>query len=307
MGKKHRLTAAIAFFVILTASFSLPTRSHAAGMSIGPYVWYAWWIPSFKEYSEGKNLPFGVTNPSFTMNPAFLYGPMLSFNWGNWSWSNVLVLGQYSSKSKFNSISITPPPLMPTRGSNKTWKFDLDSTINYSVNKNIKIFIGFKYQHYNYKGTQYINFGPAAILNKISDTYHGFGLGFGTGFTFHLVENLFLIWNLSITGYCPFIKSRQTGMIMFPTYNQPLNNPKEQISTAFGPNSTLTFAYYIPKANLTLSLGFRYQYMYFIGARIPASNMIETPESHSDHFFGVNMSVVYSFNFGKDTEEEDES
>ena len=67
-----------------------------------------------------------------------------------------------------------------------------------------------------------------------------------------------------------------------------------------GANSNLSFAYHIRKASLTLSIGFRYQYLKTIGEERSGLEF----DQQSDHFYGGIFSAVYSFEFsGKNSKD----
>ncbi len=309
MVLRRKTTIFVMAVALAAAAITTPSRANAAGMSVGPYVWYAWWMPCYEEIMRGKSSGSAIkpVKANYKMNPSFLFGPAVSINSGNWSWSTVFVLGWYEARSK-NLIIFPPSSLMPQNNSNKTIKYDVDSTLNYAINKNVKVFLGLKYQRYNFKMTYMSMMQTMGWIMRYDDAYHGPGLGFGAGFTFNLVDNLYLLWNLSLTGYCSFIVHNRTGVTFFQQTSLPImEKNKLMIGTGIGPNSTLSLAYYIVPANLTLSLGFRYQYIYFFGTRLPAGdNTLNSIKSKSDHFFGINMSVVYSFNFSKDGNNDDD-
>ena len=77
----------------------------------------------------------------------------------------------------------------------------------------------------------------------------------------------------------------------------------DQFATGPGINTNLSFAYYITKANLTISLGFRYQLLYyFVDEKTDPliirkfTNIIN---NEADHFYGILITAIYSFKIKK--------
>ena len=98
-------TVLILPFLILFISLQLYKTQHAtaAGMSIGAYLWPAWWKPSFEDWMKGESkhkFVVNTFNKKFKMDLAPLYGPILSFKLSDKiSFNNVLVMGSYRAKS----------------------------------------------------------------------------------------------------------------------------------------------------------------------------------------------------------------
>ena len=63
--------------------------------------------------------------------------------------------------------------------------------------------------------------------------------------------------------------------------------------TAAGGNSTISFAYYYTGLDMSLSIGYRYQYLRF---KQDYNQVVQFPyDGKTDKFYGVTFSAVYSF------------
>jgi hypothetical protein len=66
---------------------------------------------------------------------------------------------------------------------------------------------------------------------------------------------------------------------------------------AYAGNGTLSLAYYIAPANITLSLGGRYQIIYYEHSR--GLRGFLHYDMKFDHFYGASLSVIYAFHIKK--------
>lgn len=209
----------------------------AMDVSLGAATWYSWW-----EMEGGDG--------SQDIPPTILYGPVVSLSFSsNWSLSSVFLYGIFTMST-------------PDGGDEKVTRIDSDTSINYNLNKYIKLFGGAKIMGYKFPGGKNQSIGPAA----------------GLGVTFPIGGNFYLLGNLS-------------GMYNYgyeESEDHDNGEPKEAIFTAPGINSTLAIAYYIDQASTTISLGGRYQYFKI--------NYESGGDSESVmSFYGVTLSAVYSF------------
>lgn len=324
---KRYIVTALSTILLISSTSSLSPKAHAASISVGPYFWYAWWKPFFKDQFIGKEktdeMDLYTLRAKFSMNPVPLYGGILSINFTNRiNFSNVFSFGCYRVKAykvTYNGTGLLFPsvPLEnfigPYYMNQKVWKQDLDSTINITITKFFKIFTGFKYQHYSFKYnvlTYMPLFNNSFANEKTHIHYHGFGLGIGAAFNIHLVENLFLLWNASCFANMPYIiekYSKQNCAIINQsssnTYVIPFHKPiQKNILAGIGANTTLTLAYYIEKARITIGAGGRYQYLKILSKSSKKTQLVY--KQKDDHFFGVHSYVVYSFNITKEKTEE---
>jgi hypothetical protein len=231
--------------IILTLSFFIGTlllfssTTHALDISIGASAWYSWW--DFEEIGSPSSL-----EPD--MGSALLYGPVLAINFSpTWSLTTVFLYGEYE---------------MDPAGdvSQDIKRYDSDTALNYSLNRYIKAFAGFKYMGYDWDRGDHISYGPAL----------------GLALTLPLIDNFYLLLNVS-------------GVYLWGTHTEkddPVDNEKDYIET--GVNSNISIAYYIAPASTSINLGFRYQYF---------KTEYDDEQWHDNKhtFYGVTLTAVYSF------------
>jgi hypothetical protein len=219
--------------------FLFSSTAHALDISIGASAWYSWWDfesigdPSSEEPDMGSTL---------------LYGPVLAISFSpTWSLTAVFLYGEYE---------------MDPAGDAKQdiKRYDSDTALNYSLNRYIKAFVGFKYMGYDWDNGDHISYGPAL----------------GLAFTLPLIDNFYLLLNVS-------------GVYLWGTHTENGDNGKEEndyIET--GVNSNISIAYYIAPASTSINLGFRYQFF---------KTEYDDEQWHDNKhtFYGVTLSVVYSF------------
>jgi len=188
------------------------------------------------------------------MGEAIMYGPMIALRFSSaWSLSSVFLYGKFESD---NDESGGEPDTIK--------RIDSDTVINYSVNKYFRIYAGFKYMGYDFSMGEHFGYGPGA----------------GIGAILPVTQQFFLMANIS-------------GMYLWSTEKEDDNGSGISTSEDYhetGFNTSITAAYFIPAASVTLSLGFRYQ---FFKTEPDDSS---SPKSSSDlTFYGVTFSAVYSF------------
>ncbi|HOT46960.1 MAG TPA: hypothetical protein PLC28_18915 [Spirochaetota bacterium] len=148
------------------------------------------------------------------------------------------------------------------------------------------------------------------IYNDTRITYNGYSGGLGASFSAHVVENLFFFFNVSALYQYPQMKANNSFFIMFIrdggegfilplNFKDALHNQRKNrlIYNAAGGNITTSFAYRIPAAHLTLSLGARYQFLYFMGSDASGFRF----NGKSDHYYGGTFSAIFSFELTKET------
>ncbi|HPV43071.1 MAG TPA: hypothetical protein PKX40_17975 [Spirochaetota bacterium] len=326
--------AVLLFFLIM--STAVPATSPAATISFGPYFYYAAWEPFYKDNLLSKNNSQSYTwKHRFTMDPAPLYGFSLGFSFAErWSASAVFVTGRYVSRFSYLAASylaplfvtlmggsgfVTPTEISSRQGTNK---YDLDTTLSCAVTSFMKVFIGFKYQRYTISEGPYNVpmrlIGPDAgsywIYNNTRIIYNGYSGGIGVSFSAHVVENLFFFFNVSGLYQYPQMNSNNSffiaffgdgggGFILPLNFKDALSNQRKTrlVYNAVGGNVTTSFAYQIPAAHLTLSLGARYQYLYFMGSDAGGFRF----NGKSDHYYGGTFSAIFSFDLNKEAKPSD--
>jgi hypothetical protein len=274
----NRLIILITGLLIL----SMPVQSRAAGMDIGFSTWYCWWQPSWN--NEGA---------SYRINPAFFYGPGLSFRLpANFTISSGFLYALVKTES--------PMGLKSTAQSKRTiQRYDSDTTISYSFTSFFKLFVGFKYTHYQFlTGMMMVMPGvpPGIIGSKDKYKYDEYAPAMGIGFTVHLIENLYLLINASILYEYSFISRKTYGVASFTPIMYTI--PAEHWSVnKIGANSQLGFAYFIQKINTVITIGGRYQVYKIV--RSDSDSRREQYSEYYDHFYGITASVLYRIEFGK--------
>jgi hypothetical protein len=216
--------------------FLLSSTAYALEMSIGATGWYAWWK---MESDDGG---------SDTTDPEPLYGPVLAINFSpNWSLTSVFLYGKYS----FGDSGDGPGDID---------RYDSDTAINYSFNRYIKAFGGFKFMGYDWGDGDHMSYGPAL----------------GLAFTLPLIDNFYLLLNVS-------------GMSLIGKENtQTDTGEKVEIDYyEIGVNSNISLAYYIAPASTSIILGFRYQYFEINYDKYQGDSQLS--------FYGATLAAVYSF------------
>jgi hypothetical protein len=299
---KVKISARLCAGVLLMAVL-IPAGGHAIGVGAGISSFFAWWSPSFRDSITGHNKIYTMPDwqgvgSSFSMKPSFLLGPTVSvrlpagfsfsavFLWNDWysARSSYRLTGNYI----FFHLDIT--------------KWDLDMVLNYEVNRYIKIFTGMKYQGYRYSYTfDSVTVGSGAVSRLPFRAYHsGWGPGLGIGLTLPLVGPLYLLANASMLYlYTDFRNS------------SPAFRNWDYVYNTVGFNGTASLAWLIEPASVTISLGFRYQFLryylwrersgYFLSGGTSIYNFsILHKESYlrnDDHYYGITLSAVYTLDF----------
>lgn len=183
------------------------------------------------------------------VDPTLLYGPALSVKFSDDY--NLTFVFLYG---KFD--------MQEDNGTNEISRYDSDLALNYRLNSWLKIFAGGKYMAYEMTEFYHRSIGPGA----------GFSAVLPLGGNFYLLGNIsaLYLWG----------KHKQ---------NDFTGVQQETDYVEYGMNSSLSFAYYISQASVTLSLGGRYQYF--------RTDFEPDPDnSDMDHqFYGITAAATYSF------------
>lgn len=142
-------------------------------------------------------------------------------------------------------------------------RYDSDLTLNYRINNYFKIFAGGKLIGFAWDP---------------EGTHQALGSGAGISSIFPLGYDFFLL------GYA-------SGMYLWGEEEDPSRDYKTK-TNEYGFNASMSVAYYIPVASITISLGGRYQQ---INIKYDGNNDEITPDSES-RFYGVTLTAVYTFN-----------
>jgi hypothetical protein len=235
----------ISLIMISLLTFPAVTKVSAEGVSLGVSTWYCWW-----KFND---------NDGMKLDPALLYGPVVSFRLAeSWSLAGVFLYGKFENKENGNG-----------GGSTDINRFDSDLSLNYNINRYLKIFGGVKLMGFYWDET------------NGTGTHMSAGPGLGIGTTLPLTEYLYFLFNISATG-------------SYGKHKQPAHDPGQSDSTVklteTGANSNISLAYYIAPASTSINLGFRYQYLF-----IDYKNEKEGYKDEGMSFYGITLSAVYSF------------
>jgi hypothetical protein len=232
--------------IFFTLSFLIGTlvifssTTHALDISIGASAWYSWWKFEDVGYPSSEE-------PD--IDPTLLYGPVLAINFSpTWSLTAVFLYGEY----EMDTSGDDPQDIK---------RYDSDTALNYSLNRYIKAFGGFKYMGYDWDNGDHISYGPAL----------------GLALTLPLIDNFYLLLNVS-------------GVYLWGTHTEENETygKTEEDYVETGVNSNISVAYYIAPASTSINLGFRYQYF---------KTEYDNDEMHDNKhtFYGVTLTAVYSF------------
>ncbi len=319
---------AIVVGIALAAIAFTSTRAHATGMKVGATVWYSWWDSQFLEKLISFKISPYTIKGTYSINPAPLYGPILAFDFDNGLSLNIVFTCGSHFKAEGRSIMIAPLESLKTDA--PLYKYDLDTTLTYSVNKFFKVFAGMKVQGHNYKAT-YEAFAPNSPVGitkseKRDLDFINYGPGLGISVTAPLGKNFFMLANASGL----YLRSRYNYhdklfkyLLEGSTYPILMNSSTLNGDlNAFGVNTGLSFAYIFVDPSITLTLGGRYQFLQHrmvnvsntqrdISNPAPMSNIMnnvirsfmyewgmnKSLKKSQEHFYGLTFSVIYSIEF----------
>lgn len=314
--KKYSIVPVLIFFLQTTSSFA------TVDLSIGGTAWYAWWKPAWSGakstsmvYSDKPTI-FLEQSHDFKPTSNAMAGPVLSLGFlDRWAIQSVFAIGRFSAYSK--GLSTNTMVSVPMAGalsykkySRDILKWDSDTSVSCAVHKMVKIFAGFKAQGYRYKEHMddvMYEAGFLVIRRVLSDDVKAFGGGLGLGLTFPLGADFYLMMNVSGLALWSFekitINWTRSFVISGFTRITPLPvMPQKGRYFSYGGSAALSLAYNISKINTTLSIGGRYQLLY---NRQRYNNLLQNDvamniiDKQYDHFFGITMSVIYTFHMGK--------
>ena len=183
------------------------------------------------------------------MDPQFLYGPALSVKFSD-DYNLTFVFLYGTFDMKEDS------------GTNEISRYDSDLALNYRLGNYFKLFAGVKYMAYEMEDFSHRSIGPGAGISAVLPV----------GGNFYLLGNV-------------------SGLYLWGKHKQDYNGESEQETdyVEYGMNSSISMAYYIAPASVTLSLGGRYQYF---------KTNFEPDPNNSDmdhHFYGITAAATYSF------------
>ena len=244
----------IVYFILLLLMMTAyaPSALKAADISVGATTWYSKW-----ETPDSWGFDFN--------DPAFLYGPVLSFKFNeDYNFTFVFLYGQFEHTIKSDD------GLGGTFETDiKADRYDSDAALNYRLNNYLKLFAGVKYMGYNYK----IIYDSALGLDSYNADHKGFGPGGGLSAVFPIWDDFYILANIS-------------GMYLWGSQGGDDTTTDDYIE--YGINTGASLAYYISAASTTISLGGRYQ-----AYTTDADYDCATKEKNK--FYGATLTATYSF------------
>ncbi|MBN2158747.1 MAG: hypothetical protein JW807_05075 [Spirochaetes bacterium] len=317
-----RYKHAVVFLFIFVLLFPVMAAA-SASISLGGTAWYVWWQPAWADnkwtglyqWNDVAGYWFEDAH-DFKPSSAAMAGPIISISFlDRWTISTVTVLGRMNFHTRNFATGldyIDGVAGVTNKGySRSVLKWDSDTTIGCALHRYFKLYAGFKAQGYRYRETiHYYDFVGYPTINIIhsegTDSVECYGPGLGVGVTVPLVENLYLLVNLS-------------GVFLWCTEkaDQSLNDSYTFTPTAYvfsqyylprgrfisyGGAASLSLAYTIDRINTTLALGGRYQLLFNrqrtgnLWSNDVTMNIIDR---QYDHFFGFTLSAIYTFHIGK--------
>ncbi|MBP7583524.1 MAG: hypothetical protein KBA61_05800 [Spirochaetes bacterium] len=264
--KRTILSAVIALCAVI---IFIPAPSGAMSLGVGATTWYAWWQPA---WAEGESTGVGPGSFDWEIDPAFMGGPLLILGFpGGFSLSSVMYIGKYESSAALSALG-------------ESWhreilKYDIDTTLSYRVTQMISVFAGAKVLGFRFDETMETGFGN---MNSES-SFDGYGPGIGASITMPVSNSFFISAGLSFLYTLNSYKA-----------NDPFGLSLSTDVTGYGCNTTLSLLYNLADYNTVISTGFRYQFITF-------SQEESVPgffdyDGRKDHFYGVTVSVIYTFN-----------
>ncbi|HPA73996.1 MAG TPA: hypothetical protein PKY31_17115 [Spirochaetota bacterium] len=269
----------------LVALLVAPSLASATTISVGPSVWYAWWQPAFENQYKGGNTA-SSSSQEFDINSTFLVGPAASILINPyWSLSAL-----YMWTNMYKSSSGYDVPVIDERWHRemKIKKYDIDLTITYTLTPSLRIFGGLKGQGYEYNlTTRYYSYSMGIILDETSQevTSRSLGPGVGMSYTMLLSQTTFI----SISASIIYMDTVMKDQILEEAYH------------TLGGNSMLSLFYRPTGSPVTISAGFRMQYLkhYFRPEDSKPEDTISKEDSsmhnQRDLFYGLMFTAVYSF------------
>ena len=277
-------------FIIVFISIMLPGAAKATSISTGLYTWYNWWQPSWVQARDML-----VISKKVTINPEFLYGPVISINLPkNFVLSTLFVYGDYKISTK--EVTVVYSQIFPENNNYMIKRYDSDSIIGYCFADFFKIFLGFKYSYYKYKEDLFIESSNFISYSKTTKFINAYAPGIGLtisvpikGF-FHLIASSSVIY--SFGNYIS-----KSKILLWPAFPVPVDFISTLKPHRIGSNSSLSFLFKLSKINASINIGFRYQMFKAMPFTINFNDDDEF--KYYDHFYGITIAVIYHFKIKK--------
>lgn len=242
-------------------------------ISVGFRAGCFWWQPVWQKYIANE-FGNGVDNFKYKMGPNAIYGPMLGFTINErWSLAWNFQYGRYIADAR--SLIYLPPFLIPGKIHFTVQKMDSDLLVMVTLAKFARLFFGPRYQGYRYD-EKFLIFRSSEVV------YHSVAMGFGCAFTVPLGAGFYFMPNLSLVSLVGWEEAN-------PYKISYTLQSEAAIAGALGVNGQVDFGYYIPAAGISITAGFRAQYLHYL-KKVRASY-----GNNADIFFGPSVAVVYTY------------
>ncbi len=306
------MTMAILLLFVFSGA-SARADSGPVMLSIGGNAWYSDWRPPWRDNKRVNTPPYfspvkdmlGFYYPysvawkinSFKMAPGAMGGPSLSINiYNRVSISSIFTIGKFSAISRGPSM----PLFFDTKYTRDILKYDSDSTVSITLHRLVRLFVGFKYQGYDYeeKMRYDVTFGGGGgYLARGKAVFRNYGPGLGLNVSAPLYQSLYLLISSSASYLFSTASYKFKYSLTYPVVVSDLGRYKKDSMKAVANNNTVTFAYSIGESGVTLALGFRHQMIYY-WQKTGATSFIDYNKKF-EHFLGGSFSVIYSINLVK--------
>ncbi|MBP7737380.1 MAG: hypothetical protein KA369_15475 [Spirochaetes bacterium] len=243
-------------------------------ISVGFRAGCFWWQPVWQKYVSFKEVTKGVDSFTYRMGPNAIYGPMLGFTINErWSLAWNFQYGRYIADAR--SLIYLSPFLIPGKIHFAVQKMDSDLLVMVTLAKFARLFFGPRYQGYRYD-EKFLIFKSSEVV------YHSVAMGFGCAFTVPIAAGFYFLPNLSLVGLVGWEEAN-------PYKISYTLQSEAAIAGALGFNGNIDFGYYIAQAGISITVGFRAQYLHYL-KKVRASY-----GNNADVFFGPSMAVVYTY------------
>jgi hypothetical protein len=245
----------------------------SAGFRVGCY----WWQPVWQKYVALKEVNNGANDFKYKMGPNAIFGPVLGFTINDrWSLAWNFQYGRYIAKA--NALIYYPPIsslLIPGKIRFAVQKMDSDLLVMVTLTKFARLFFGPRYQGYRYNE-------KFLFIKSSPVVYHSFAMGFGAAFTVPIGANFYFLPNISMVGLVGW-EEKNPYKISYTLQSEAA------IAGALGFNCNVDFGYYIAQAGVTITAGFRAQYLHYL------KKVRDSYGNNADVFFGPSVAVVYTY------------
>jgi hypothetical protein len=258
--------------LVLCAAVLMPSAVRAADVSVGGSMWVSQWEPFFTQ-SMKKSIDQLTTadykySSKVDVDTGLVCGPLVSVRLGDsLSWGNMLLVGKYDGILKMRVVETATGNSQSSEMKFTTWRGDIDSTLNYSLNRYFKVFGGVK--------CMYMEYAMSSEGDDSNTNSKGVGPALGVSLSLPLTDNLFGVFNVS---------SLYLRTVMDPAEG------KDMWFNVLGGNTTLSLAYYFSSLSLTASAGVRYQQLRYF-----ESTSGTGMDKSDDKFYGLVFSLIYTF------------